>query len=113
MIEKTSRIIILFDFYQSLLTDKQKAYIRSYYEDDLSLSEVAEKFGVSRNAVYDNVKRVESLLEEYENKLMLHSKYLKKLEIIDEIKKYNYGEIENLLKHLAILVIDYKWRCAE
>lgn len=87
MIEKTTKIIALYDFYQELLTKKQREYFECYYEDDLSFSEVAEKFDVSRNAIHDNLKRTVKMLEDYENKLGLYEKYLKKLELINEYKK--------------------------
>ena len=56
-IEKTNRMNALFEFYAALLTDKQMNYIELYYADDYSLAEIAEEFGVSRQAVYDNIKR--------------------------------------------------------
>lgn len=56
----------LFEFYSTLLTEKQMNYIELYYGDDLSLGEIAEEYGVSRQAVYDNIKRTEKLLETYE-----------------------------------------------
>ena len=65
-IEKTNRINALFDFYEPLLTEKQMTYIALYYRDDYSLGEIAENFEVSRQAVYDNIKRTEKILEEYD-----------------------------------------------
>ena len=56
-LEKTNRINALFDFYEELLTNKQMQYIGSYYRDDYSLGEIAENFDVSRQAVYDNIKK--------------------------------------------------------
>jgi len=103
MIEKTRRIIILFDFYQNLLTKKQRSYIESYYEDDLSLSEVAEKYEVSRNAIHDNLKRVIALLEDYEEKLKLHDKFNKKLSIIEKIRNDKQVDIKELLDELEEL----------
>lgn len=87
MIEKTNRIIVLYDFYQELLTEKQRLYFESYYEDDCSFAEVAEKFEVSRNAVHDNLKRAVTSLEEYEEKLHLLEKYNKKVELLEEYRK--------------------------
>ncbi|MCR6096013.1 putative DNA-binding protein [Salipaludibacillus agaradhaerens] len=75
MIEKTIRMNYLYDFYQSLLTNKQNHYMKLYYLDDWSLGEISEHFDVSRQAVYDNIKRTEALLEEYERKLQLFLKY--------------------------------------
>ena len=62
-IEKTNRMNALFEFYSTLLTEKQMNYIELYYGDDLSLGEIAEEYGVSRQAVYDNIKRTEKTLE--------------------------------------------------
>ena len=71
-IEKTNRMNALFEFYAALLTDKQMNYIELYYADDYSLAEIAEEFGVSRQAVYDNIKRTEKILEAYEMKLHMY-----------------------------------------
>ena len=56
-IEKTNRMNALFEFYAALLTDKQMNYIELYYADDYSLAEIAEEFGVSRQAVYDIMEK--------------------------------------------------------
>ena len=74
MLEKTMRMNYLYDFYQSLLTPKQKSYMSLYYLDDYSLGEIADEYEVSRQAVYDNIKRTEAMLEEYEAKLLLFYK---------------------------------------
>lgn len=84
-IEKTNRMNALFEFYAALLTDKQMNYIELYYADDYSLAEIAEEFGVSRQAVYDNIKRTEKILEDYEMKLHMYSDYIVRSEIFDEI----------------------------
>lgn len=75
LIEKTIRMNFLYDFYQSLLTDKQNQYMALYYLDDWSLGEIANQFNVSRQAVFDNIKRTEALLEEYERKLKLQQRF--------------------------------------
>lgn len=77
----------LFDFYQSLLTPKQKSYMSLYYLDDFSLGEIAEEFEVSRQAVYDNIKRTEAMLEEYEEKLGLLNKFQERKKIIERLKE--------------------------
>lgn len=87
MIEKTTRINYLFDFYQALLTPKQRNYMEMYYLEDYSLGEISELFQVSRQAVYDNIKRTEAMLETYEKKLHLYAKFEKRLTLIDEIEK--------------------------
>ena len=73
----------LYDLYKNLLTDKQRGYFEDYYFKNLSLSEISEKYGVSRNAVHNQVKIVKDLLEQYEEKLMLKEKFDKIEEIID------------------------------
>jgi len=60
-IEKTNRMNALFEFYSTLLTEKQMNYMELYYADDFSLGEIAEEYQVSRQAVYDNIKRTERL----------------------------------------------------
>ncbi|MFA9557433.1 putative DNA-binding protein [Evansella sp. AB-rgal1] len=86
MIEKTIRMNYLYDFYQMLLTDKQNQYMTMYYLDDWSLGEIAEHFTVSRQAVYDNIRRTEALLEEYENKLMLLQRYEERQSLLQRLK---------------------------
>ncbi|WP_173916507.1 putative DNA-binding protein [Halobacillus sp. Marseille-Q1614] len=87
MLEKTTRINYLLDFYQSLLTPKQRNYMELYYLEDYSLGEISENFNVSRQAVYDNIRRTEAMLEEYENKLMLYEKFEKRQQIIQQLKE--------------------------
>lgn len=73
-LSKNERLGDLFAFYGPLLTAGQQAYFEEYYYDDLSLSEIAENHGVSRAAVYDNLKRSSRLLEKYERRLALKDK---------------------------------------
>lgn len=75
MIEKKLRLSSLFNFYGNLLTDKQKEILEQYCDFDLSLGEIAENLGISRQAVYDTVKRAEKVLEGYEEKLGLIAKF--------------------------------------
>ncbi|MDO1605532.1 putative DNA-binding protein [Lactobacillus sp. YT155] len=70
-LEKNKQMNILFNFYGELLTDKQHEYMSLYYVEDLSLGEIAEQFNVSRQAVYDNLKRSEEILDSYEKKLKI------------------------------------------
>lgn len=58
-----------------------------YYLDDFSLGEIAEEYDVSRQAVYDNIKRTEAMLEEYEEKLLLFHKFQERSKLIAEIKE--------------------------
>lgn len=83
---KTTRVNFLFDFYQSLLTEKQRVYMKLYYLEDLSLGEIAEEYNVSRQAIYDNVRRTEAMLEDYEVKLKLFSKFQTRMKLMKEIE---------------------------
>jgi len=64
----------LYDLYKNLLTDKQKEYFEEYYFNNLSFSEIAENYDVSRNAVYRQGKFTKDILDNYEEKLMLKKK---------------------------------------
>nr|WP_269845651.1 putative DNA-binding protein [Lysinibacillus odysseyi] len=85
LLEKTTRMNFLFDFYQALLTEKQRSYMELYYLDDHSLGEIAESYDVSRQAVYDNIRRTEAMLEEYEDKLRLLEKFQQRQRILKEL----------------------------
>lgn len=85
LLEKTTRMNFLFDFYQALLTEKQRSYMQLYYLDDHSLGEIAESYDVSRQAVYDNIRRTETMLEEYEEKLQLFEKFLNRQQILAKL----------------------------
>ncbi|MCR2820748.1 putative DNA-binding protein [Lederbergia panacisoli] len=87
MLEKTTRMNYLIDFYQALLTPKQRSYMSLYYLDDLSLGEIADEYEVSRQAVYDNIKRTEAMLEEYEDKLRLFQRFLARGKIIEQMEE--------------------------
>lgn len=80
---------LLYDFYGELLNDHQKEVYEQFVLDDLSLSEIAQEAGISRQGVHDLVKRCQKILEGYEEKLHLVEKFL-------SIKK-KVGEIDNVL----------------
>lgn len=97
MLEKTTRINYLYDFYQALLTPKQQSYMSLYYLDDYSLGEIAEEYEVSRQAVYDNIKRTEAMLEEYEEKLLLFAKFQERNRLIEKMKAELKGESDRVV----------------
>lgn len=104
MLAKTTRINFLFDFYHELLTPKQQKYMQMYYLEDLSLSEISELFSVSRQAVYDNIKRTEAMLESYEDKLLLYDKFRQRAEIIGNLEDCSESPvIKSLLQQLKEL----------
>ena len=79
------KISILLELYGNLLTQKQFTLLDDYYNNDLSLSEIAENEGITRQAVRDNLKKGENKLFEYEEKLKIMEKTLKNQEKIAEI----------------------------
>lgn len=87
MLQKTTRMNFLYDFYEMLLTEKQQQYLSLYYRQDYTLTEIAEMTSVSRQAVYDNIKRTEQTLETYEKKLKLYDKFSNRKKIIVELKQ--------------------------
>ena len=87
----------LYDYYGSLFTDKQKEYYEDYYFNDLSLAEIAENNGISRNAVHNQLKIVIEKLEFYENNLKLFEKSKKIGKIIDRLDDKIKKEIEELI----------------
>lgn len=85
--EERVLISLLLDFYGPLLTDKQRLSLQLHHEDDMSLGEIADELGVSRQAVYDNLQRARHLLHDYESKLQLVAQYEAREHILDELKK--------------------------
>ncbi|SJZ63334.1 YlxM family DNA-binding protein [Selenihalanaerobacter shriftii] len=87
MLERTIKIGNLFDFYGDLLTDKQQQIVKLYFYHDLSLGEIAEEYEISRQAVYDNLKRAEEALEDYEANLSLVKRHKEMQEQVDNLKE--------------------------
>lgn len=85
MINKLIEIGILFDFYGKLLSERQFAAIELYYIHNLSLAEIGEELGISRQSVYDTLKRAEEKLYEYEDTLGLVKKFYYSREEIDRL----------------------------
>ncbi len=85
--EKNVRMAILFDFYGDMLTDKQKQYFELYYSENLSLSEIAENDGISRQGVRDIIVRSENTLEEFEKKTGFVRKHMELLNDISALER--------------------------
>lgn len=85
--EKNVEISILCDLYGNLLTKKQLKFIDDYYNNDLSLSEIAENEKITRQAVRDNIKKGEKKLFEYEKKLEFMKRMSKQENIIENVLK--------------------------
>ena len=74
-----------------------------YYADDFSLGEIAEEYEVSRQAVYDNIKRTSKILEDYEKKLHLFSNYIVREQVLENMTAYikdKYPEDKKLLEYV-------------
>ena len=84
--EERVLISLLLDFYGPLLTDKQRMSLQLHHEDDMSLGEIAEELGVSRQAVHDNLQRARHILNDYESKLHLVAQYEAREQVINELK---------------------------
>ena len=83
---KNLEIGLLLDLYGKLLTDKQFEVLDVYYNDDLSLAEIAEQYDISRQGVHDAIKRGEELLVGYEKTLGLEAQQKAQLEMLTEFK---------------------------
>lgn len=87
MFEKNIEISYLLDYYGDVLTEKQKDAIDLYYNEDLSLAEISEHAGITRQGVRDTIKRGEEILLEFEKKLGFVKKlaeFREAFEIINE-----------------------------
>ncbi len=106
--EKNVKVSMLLQTYGNLLTKTQQDFLEDYYNSDLSLSEIAENKGITRQAVRDNIKKGESNLFEYEEKLKIMQKTLKQEKKISQIlleitkiqKEYSDEEISKMLEHV-------------
>lgn len=76
----------LLDFYGDVLTEKQRDVMEQYYNDDLSLSEIADNAGISRQGVRDSIKRAECILQDLESKIGWAGRYRELSAALDEIE---------------------------
>ncbi|MCI9044577.1 MAG: YlxM family DNA-binding protein [Peptococcaceae bacterium] len=83
--DKLGYKLMLFDAYGGLLTDKQQQALALTYNEDYSLGEIAELLGISRQAVFDNLRRAEALLENYEAKLGLIARNAAEQRLLGEL----------------------------
>lgn len=87
----------LFDYYGDLFTEKQKEYFVDYYFNNLTLQEIADNNGVSKNAIHKNIKDILKKLDYYEEKLSLYNNRLKILELLENVDDKLKEEIEGLI----------------
>lgn len=78
----------LFSYYQNLLTKRQREYMADYYEEDYSLQEIADNYDISRQAVYDSLRRTEKILMHYEEKMNLVQYSERRFELIQDLGAY-------------------------
>lgn len=105
--EKNVRISLLFEFYKNMLTPRQLECVDLHYNEDLSLSEISEHLGITRQGVRDNIMRAEKTMYDTEERLGLVERFLmiqEKLEKIDDIireieKSPNVRYLSDDIKH--------------
>lgn len=113
MIEKNILFSILYDYYGNLLKENQATVIDLYFNQDLSLAEIADELNISRQGIHDTLKRAEKNLLEYEEKLGLYTKINKFyesaekiIEITDEIDDNRYTTAINRIKNEAVKILN-------
>ena len=102
---KNLDISLLLDFYGEMLTLKQRSFLDLYYNEDLSLAEIAENEGITRQGVRDSIKRAEAQLFDMESKLHLYERFNSLAKGLDEIGKcaddiYNYNLNHSLSREI-------------
>ena len=75
LMEKRVELNLLLDFYGALLTEHRREILRLYVEEDMTLQEIAEEMGISRQGVHDSINKARAQLEEYEGKLGLLDRF--------------------------------------
>ncbi len=81
------RMALLFDFYGDLLTERQREFYDLYYNEDLSLAEIAENYGISRQGVRDVIVRAEAAMTEIEDKTHIIRRFQRSQAALDAIDK--------------------------
>lgn len=114
-VDRIKQIALLYDFYAPLLTEKQRLILDMYYQEDLSLGEIAEDQSITRQAVHDILRRSEKALESYEARLGLVARFAwqsKELAQAYELVK-NLGKSFDAGKAAEIISILEKVLCSE
>jgi len=92
---KDLTVSLLLDFYGNLLPEKQLDMMEQYYGEDLSLSEIAQNSGITRQGVHDNIRRAASELKEYEEKLGLLKRFSDISEAANKIKQLLSSDLDS------------------
>lgn len=85
--DNVTKLNLLYDYYGDFLTEKQREIFELYYQNDLSLGEIAENSGVTRQGVHDTLRRSQEILNNFEEKLGMIKKHFKRKQEIEEILK--------------------------
>lgn len=96
---KNYEMAILIDFYGEMLTEKQRAFLEYYYNDDLSLSEIAENEGITRQGVRDAIKRAEAQMIDMEERLGMAKRFSELSDGLKDIIEYSNKITEYNLHH--------------
>ena len=89
MKDQAFRMTMLFDFYGDLLTQRQREFYDLYYNEDLSLAEIAENYGISRQGVRDVIVRAEAILTDFEEKTGIIARFLRMRSTVEELGQLN------------------------
>lgn len=103
MIENIAKESLLYDFYGELLTARQRDVMKLYHEENLSLSEIADEYGISRQGVHDALKSAEKSLLEYEEKLGLIRRFIERKNAMVSLHKDLESLIENNKKNADLV----------
>ncbi len=104
--EKNIEISLLFDFYGQLLKEGQQKAVAMYYNDDLSLAEIADQLGITRQGVRDSIKRAEKTLYSYEEKLALLERFKQTENGLFEIERLAQKLFDRFDKNTVQQIID-------
>ena len=99
MSQKDMKYSVLLDYYGELLSENQRTVMDLYYNEDFSLSEIADEVCITRQGVHDALNRAEGALDEYEYQLGLHRSQEKKLAIAKKFKNLR-GELKECCKEI-------------
>ncbi|WP_339023045.1 YlxM family DNA-binding protein [Spiroplasma endosymbiont of Crioceris asparagi] len=91
--DKSLETIQLYDFYKSLLSLKQQKYFEMYYIEDYSLSEIANEFKISKNAIYDSLSKTKLYLEDLETKISMKKTIYDLKDCASKTNENNYKEL--------------------
>ncbi len=112
--EKIFKQVLLYDFYGELLTEHQRNVYEDAVYNDMSLGEIAQEYGISRQGVHDLIKRCDKILTEYEEKLRLVEKFTQAKEKISQLVELTKDlEVSQLDEEAKAKIISIRKLCAD